>query len=76
MNSEQESNEEEEELTPHSQIPENNPMKQWIEKDYFPTRLIIAFLIVITTSVQVILLTKTAVGHSRQFTRVLNYFIL
>lgn len=51
-------------------------MKQWAEKGFFPSKLIIAILIVITTSAQVLMLTGGVVNHSRQFTRVLNYFIL
>ena len=40
-------------------------MKQWTDKGRFPHKLIIAILIVLSTSLQVYYLTGTAVSHSR-----------
>lgn len=57
-------------------MPEDNPMKRWIEKRVFPFKLIIAIAIILCTTIQVIMLSRNALDHSRQFTRILNYHIL
>ena len=57
-------------------MPNNNPMSHWLEKNVFPCKLVLCIAIIVATTSQVVLLSQQAADHSRQFTRMLNFFVL